>query len=272
MRSIADALGTRWSLFSGRTELFLEVYGNAQIQEKTQIYINRKVKEIRSFLSGSAGLSVSPATLALGSSLYRGIVDLSHLRNKDLDDIDHALDFMTTPNTRPSQQQNQHQPTADGEATSSADGSRSGAPVEAAASASSDVLARVLPQKDPNVFDIVTLRSVRHPSARAELIVHLSPADCALLPLCSLQRPSAARVLRRSLRRPRQPHRLGLSHATQSSGTSRKTIEGRRSRLGCRLLICLLSPLACLFARQASIIHIVHYKKWRMTGLAFEER
>lgn len=31
----------------GRTELFLEVYGNALIQEKTQLYINRKVKDIR---------------------------------------------------------------------------------------------------------------------------------------------------------------------------------------------------------------------------------
>lgn len=46
MLLLAIAFDTSLSL-RGRTELFLEVYGNAQNQEKTQLYINRKVKQIK---------------------------------------------------------------------------------------------------------------------------------------------------------------------------------------------------------------------------------
>jgi hypothetical protein len=106
-----------------------------------------------SFLSGSASLTLSSSTLALRQSLYRGIVDLSHLKNKEMDELENALDFMTTPNTRPSQQP--QRATVEEESSGAAEASSS-----TAAAAPSDVLTRVLPQKDPNVFDIVTLRSV----------------------------------------------------------------------------------------------------------------
>ena len=43
---LSIAFDTALSL-RGRTELFLEVYGNSLIQEKTQLYINRRVKDIR---------------------------------------------------------------------------------------------------------------------------------------------------------------------------------------------------------------------------------
>lgn len=179
--TVALILGLAWRCWScdgrddtGRTELFLEMYGNALIQEKTQLYLNRKVKEIRKWISTLQTLPGSPASAegaALGATLFRSLVDLSHLKNKEIDALEAALDFVATPHTRRTLQA----PGADanGTAASSAAGADAGVATAVAAvqadtkqsDASSGSSARALPQKDANAFDIETLRLV----ARAAL-------------------------------------------------------------------------------------------------------
>jgi hypothetical protein len=104
-----------------------------------------------SYISTLSALSAPSVTSPspLGSSLFRHLVDLSHLKNKELDEVESALDFFTTPHTRPSQKRISNDQTDD--TSSSSSSTADGKPA-------SDVLARVLPQKDPNVFDIDSLR------------------------------------------------------------------------------------------------------------------
>jgi hypothetical protein len=118
-------------------------------------------------LSGTEA-SASSVGSALGASLFRNVVDLSHLKNKELDGLESALDFFTTPHTRPTLQQPTPMPvvgsTATIEEVDESKESEEPPPAPAAAPAAPVVVPtvpRVLPQKDGNAFDIETLRDHR---------------------------------------------------------------------------------------------------------------
>jgi hypothetical protein len=180
-----------------------------------------------SYLTSVASLNSSAEFASpLSASLFRGLVDLSHLRTKELDAVESALDFFTTPmaarniaSTRPAAVA---QPSA--ESASSSAEATDAAIAEAAPSEKklpSHELTRVLPQAEVNTFDIGTLRSVaakfalplreriflmqrcriclpcRVLSSHPSLLRH-----CLLLllsPRISSQRSSFAWVLRRSV-------------------------------------------------------------------------
>lgn len=90
-----------------RTTLFLDVYCNLKIRERSEVEIHKRIKTLKALISGDLSRKASRIDSDVPNELpeypinqkLQSIFKLSNLKYRDRDDIDSTLDFFSAKQT-----------------------------------------------------------------------------------------------------------------------------------------------------------------------------